>query len=227
MKRLSILLTAAAVLILAGCPATVPTHGQMDETEYFPDGSVKKKTTASSDYALYIAANKAAAPVAKVSLPAPDGKSYSIEIPMVAGQTQAIAPPAVEQSAADKWIDRGFRFGEILLRGYGISRAADVAIEATHSQRDQAIANTQGYVAMGGAIQGTANAGFMALGNVPRVSSVNVSGNALIGDGAFNLNSQNTNRTCTGGQAAAGGNGGGTTTGAPGAAGGSGGSANC
>ena len=227
-KRFFALAIAASTLVLAGCPATVPKHGQFDETEFFPDGSVKKKTVASSDYALYIAANKASAPVAKVKLPAPGGGEYSVEIPMVAGQTQTIAAPQIETSGFDRWADRGIRVAELFLRGYGIARNADVQLAQSHDQRDVALGNTAGFVSMGNAIRDTSASGNLALGQVPRVNQINVSGNALLGDGNFNLNSNNVSRICNGGPGADGGNGGATTNQpAPGAPGGPGGAANC
>lgn len=226
------LIVAASMMVLAGCPATAPKHGQYDEVEYFPDGSVKKKVVAASDYALYIQANKTSAPVAKVNLPAPGGGVYAVEIPMVAGQTQTIAPPQQEVSAVDRWFDRGLRFGELLLKGYGLARGADVEIERVRTQRDERVAGINGYVQMGGQIQRTASDGFVTLGQLPRVNQINVSGNALLGDGNLNVNSGNTNRQCTGGtagDAAPGGNASGTTTptGGAGAPGGNGGNANC
>lgn len=236
MKKLFALLVAASVLILAGCPATVPRHGKFEETEFFPDGSVKKQITAESDYSLYVGANKVAAPVAKVNVPAPNGGNYVIEIPMVAGQTQTVAMPQQEKSFIDSTLDRTERWLDFALRGYGINRGAAVQIAQSNNNRDERVATVNGFTAMGGQTASVGIAGVNALGNQPRSNLYSVSGNALFGDGTLNVNSGNTTRNCQGGNAAPGGNGsatgapaatGSNSTSAPGASGGAGGPANC
>lgn len=231
-SKFACLIVAASMAVLAGCPATAPKHGQYDEVEYFPDGAIKKKVVAASDYALYIQANKASAPVAKVNLPAPGGGNYAVEIPMVAGQQQAIAPPEQEKSVVDRVLDRGERWLSFALQGYAINRGAAVQMRQSDNQKEERVAGINGYVQMGGQIQRVGSDGFVTLGQVPRVNQINVSGNALLGDGNLNVNSGNTTRQCTGGQAgnaAPGGNASGTTTptGGAGAQGGSGGNASC
>lgn len=230
----SIFAIAAALALMiaaAGCATEVPKHGKFEETEYFPDGSIKKKTVAGSDYSMYLEASKAAAPMAEVALPAPGGGNYSIKIPMVAAQQNAIAPPVAEKGFWDVALDRTERLLSLGLQGYGINRNAAVQMRVSDNQTRERIAVTQGNVDLGGAIRDTANGGFLALGQVPRTSNINVTGNALLGDGNLNVNSNNTTRTstrnCAGGAGANGGNGAATTTGPSGAQGGSGGPATC
>jgi len=214
----------------------------------------------SKEYASYLAAHQAAheakasaekaryAAIAEIAKTSPDASARTAAVMALAmGKSEGqVAPPAPPQNEVLQW-------ASVLvptltnIATAGFSYRAGVV--ASNNSRDVTVAGYQTFGSMANsgfaAINNTASAGFTANRDIASMiqapqPNVTLSGTGVIGSGSYTApvttNSNNTTRTCAGGNGAAGGAGapggasGDAGTGGNGAAGGggaAGGSANC
>lgn len=114
MKKLHLAALLVSALVLAGCQATPKQLGATVTREFAPDGSLKKETTSSSEYAEYVKALSTGSKPrdVKVYLEAPPGQTLNvvkvdIVVPLDAGQgggaalASVLRPPEKDKTAVD------------------------------------------------------------------------------------------------------------------------------
>lgn len=231
------ILAIAVLLLLTGCATS------KEYASYLAAHQAAHEAKASSDKARYAA-------IAEIAKNASDPSARTAAVMALAmGKSESqVAPPAPPQDKVLQWASILMpTVTNIATAGF----AYRAGVVASNNSRDVTVAgyNTFGSMASSGfsALQGTASSGFAANASIAGLiqapqPNVTLSGQGVIGSGSYTApvttttNSNNTTRTCAGGNGASGGAGapGGASgdagiagNGASGGNGAAGGSANC
>lgn len=219
------ILAIAMLLLLTGCASS------KEYASYLAAHQAAHEAKASAEKARYAA-------IAEIAKNASDPSARTAAVMALAmGKSESqVTPPAPPQDKVMQWASILVpTLSNIATAGFSYR----AGVVASNNSRDVTVAgyNTFGSMASSGfnALQGTASSGFAANASIAGLiqapqPNVTLSGQGVIGSGSYTApvttttNSNNTNRTCAGGNGAAGGAGAGGGAGGAGTAAGAGGS---